>query len=199
MYEIEFCIDNWIRERRDSLYHRRCNISQRRIQRIICTVTFFAAVIIGLFAVSCWPLAKFQYLFELDKYYDPSMLILMLCVAVCIVSLIGFLHSLCLLQIHLPGTKLDYDGPNIRESCRIRFEDGRFTLWRGGEKSIYKYSGIRQIYRDRRGLLLGELDLYIPLETIPGPSRRQIIQKFTQLYPWEKLLQKIYAHTGIPL
>ena len=193
MYEIEFCIDNWVRERRDNLYHRRHNRSRRRRQRLIWAVIFLCGVIAGLAAVSFWPVIYTPSNADLDATYHISLLIMLLCVAVCVVSALGFFHSTGQLRIHLPGTKLDYDGPNIRESCRMAFGPDSFTLWRGGGQCRYSYRDIHQVFRDRRGLLLADLDLYIPLETIPGPLRRRILQKFTRLTLPEKIAEKMTA------
>lgn len=174
MYEIEFTTTPQTQERKERLYHKRHNVRQNRIRRAISLAVFLAALITGLWAIGSWPLPIGSKPHSLSSFY---LTIVVLCIAVCVAALLSFFNSIGQLFTHLPGTKLNYEGPFQRDSYRISFGDSGFFVWKNGAKTYYKYFDMHHIYKDKKGLLLAELDLYIPFETVKNGDRTFLLKK----------------------
>lgn len=176
MYDIEFRTDPWTQERKERLYHRRQNPRQNRIRRCCSLAVFLAAFTLGLWAVGMLPLPMYlsDGIQSIGMFY---MTILLLCITVCVAALLVFFNAIGQLFSHMPGTKLDYDGPFARDNYRISFDDAGFTVWENGTKSRYKYLDMHRIYKDKQGLLLADIDLYIPMEAIKKADRRPLLKK----------------------
>lgn len=174
-FEIEFSSGRWIQERKEKLYYKSQNIRTRRISRCICAAAFCTAVYIGLNAANLWFVQFIGVEYPKQGYY---MTIMVLCVAVCVVSLYIFINSIGQLQFHFPGTKLDYEGHFETDIYRILFTNYGFTVWKNGSATNLKYYNIHHIYKDKRGLLLADIDLYIPLEIITKTQKKKLINKF---------------------
>ena len=89
--------------------------------------------------------------------------------------LVNFIRPL---QIHFPGTKLDYDGHYPAETFHLSFGTGHFTVTRNSERTDFKYT--ERSARLCRGLLLADIDLYIPLEILTQSERKLLIRRFTR-------------------
>lgn len=176
MYEIEFSSDRWVKERKERLYYKKHNIRRHRQRRYCSLAVFFIFLVIGLWAVGQWPVLPLND--RVASLRTLFMTIVALCASICIFSLFIFFNTIGQLFTHLPGTKLDYEGPIRRDTYRVSFDDSGFTVWENGVRRRYKYVDIHHTYKDKQGLLLADIDLYIPLEAVEPGLRSQLLRKF---------------------
>ena len=68
-------------------------------------------------------------------------------------------------------------GTGLSVAALLSFGDSGFFVWKNGAKTYYKYFDMHHIYKDKKGLLLAELDLYIPFETVKNADRTFLLKK----------------------
>lgn len=187
MFEIEFSTGRWIEERKDILYSKHNALLSSRKFRLICLTVFCVCVIGGLFFAVCWASIDRGFIVLALPYYGLApeseqtsayMVLMTFCAAAAAIALLLLVNSMYPLRIHLPGTKLDYDGHYPAETFHLSFGTGHFTVIRNGENTDLKYTDIHRVFRDRRGLLLADIDLYIPLEILTKSERKLLTRRF---------------------
>ena len=73
-----------------------------------------------------------------------------------------------------PGTKLDYEGSFEKDMFRVDFGPDTIVVTKNGAQTSYKLDRIGPVFADKKGILLADLDLYIPVEAMDAQCGRQV-------------------------
>ena len=176
MFEMEFSTGRYLEERKTALYKKKSSVlsswSFRIISLIIISIFLLIALSLGIEIIRLQtPLSSRE---KILMYIRLMLFFGGLCFIVFLL-LVNFIRPL---QVHFPGTKLDYDGHYPAETFHLSFGTGHFTVIRNGENTDLKYTDIHRVFRDRRGLLLADIDLYIPLEILTKSERKLLTRRF---------------------
>ena len=174
MLSVEFCSDRGIKQRKEKLYYKNQNIAHKKMIRAVTIICFLAAVVCGL-----WGSGKWQdiYIFNETKS-QPYVLVMALCIGICAVCLFLFFNSFGMLHIHFPGLKLDYEGPFEKDMFRVDFGTDMIVVTKNGAPTRYNVKDVGLVFMDKKGVLLADLDVYIPLEAMDAQCRRWVREYF---------------------
>ncbi|MBB5264731.1 hypothetical protein HNP82_001859 [Catenibacillus scindens] len=178
MFEIEFSTGRQLEERKTALYKKKSSVLSSRSFQIISLSAVCAFFMIALFLGI--DISRLQTPLPLHEKILMHLRLMLFFGGLCFIVFLLLVNFIRPLQIHFPGTKLDYDGHYPAETFHLSFGTGHFTVTRNSERTDFKYTDIHRVFKDRRGLLLADIDLYIPLEILTQSERKLLIRRFTR-------------------
>lgn len=176
MMSVEFRTDRGTQQRKEQLYCKNQDLPHRRRVRLAAVICYVVCAFMGLFGSTQWENIN---IWGIDSDRTSAYMLLMaLCVAGCVISLLTFFNSYGMLRARFPGLKFDYDGPSQPTMYRIDMAQDTLTVTKNGAATVYNRRDLKNVYMDKRGILLADMDIYIPMEIMDKGMRRLAKQWF---------------------
>lgn len=176
MLSMEFRTDRGTQQRKEQLYCKNQNLPHRRRVRLAAVTGYVVCAFMGLVSSSKWDNI---YIWGKDSDRTSAYMLLMaLCVGGCVISLLIFFNSYGMLRMRFPGLKFDYDGPSQPTMYRIDMAQDTLTVTKNGAATVYSRRDLKHVYMDKKGILLADMDVYIPMEIVEKGMRRRVKKWF---------------------